>query len=108
MNGQIAGAVLRGVRNPFRSVPRALLVVVLLSFVIGALALMIQATIASRQQIAALESRLRTLIELREAGAFGTGGFGGDKPIGEEHFSVDTLEAVLRIPSARHLARVDE
>lgn len=108
MSGQIAGTVLRGVRNPFRSVPRALVVVLLLSFVVGALALMIQATVASRQQIALMEGRVRTLIELREAGAFGTGGFGGDKPIGEEHFSVDTLEAVLRIPSARHLARVDE
>ena len=51
---------------------------------------------------------MRTLIELREAGAFGTGGFGGDKPVGEEHFSLDTLENVWRIPSAQHLARVDE
>ncbi|MBI2311450.1 MAG: ABC transporter permease [Betaproteobacteria bacterium] len=104
----IAGSVLRGMRNPFRSLSRALAVVLLLSLVIGFLALMVQATLASRQKITAMEGRVRTLIELREAGAFGTGGFGGDKPIGEEHFSVDTLENVLRIPSARHLARVDE
>jgi len=83
-------------------------VVVLLSLVTGFLALMVQATMASRQQIATLEGRVRTLIELREAGAFGTGGFGGDKPVGEEHFSTDTLDAVSRIPNARHLARVDE
>ncbi len=108
MRLEVTGAVLRGVRNPFRSATRALLVVLLLSFVTGLLALMVQAALASRQQIALMEGRVRTLIELREAGAFGTGGFGGDKPIGEEHFSLDTLEAVLRIPSARHLARVDE
>ena len=47
-------------------------------------------------------------MERREGGAFGTGVFGGDKPIGEEHFSTDTLEAVRKIPSARNLARVDE
>jgi ABC-type antimicrobial peptide transport system permease subunit len=87
---------------------RAAVVVLLLALVIGLLALMVQATRASRQQIAAIEGRVRTLIELREAGAFGTGGFGADKPIGEEHFSMDTLENVRRIPSVRHLARVDE
>ncbi|MBI3056356.1 MAG: ABC transporter permease [Betaproteobacteria bacterium] len=81
---------------------------ILLSLVTGLLGLMVQATLASRQQIANMEGRVRTLIELREAGAFGTGGFGGDKPIGEEHFSIDTLKAVMRIPNARHLARVDE
>lgn len=104
----MSGAVQRGLRNPFRSMTRALVVVLLLALVIGFLALMVQATLASREKIAAMEGRVRNLIELREAGAFGTGGFGGDKPIGEEHFSVDTLEKVLRIPSARHLARVDE
>ena len=108
MRLQITGSVLRGVRNPFRSVTRAVVVVLLLSFVIGLLALMVQATVASRQKIATMEGRVRTLIELREAGAFGTGGFGGDKPIGEEYFSVNTLEAVLRISNAQHLARVDE
>jgi len=104
----MTGAFLRGLRNPFRSIARATVVVLLLALVIGFLALMVQATLASREKIAAMEGRVRTLIELREAGAFGTGGFGGDKPIGEEHFSVDTLENVWRIPSARHLARVDE
>jgi len=83
------------------------MVVLLLALVIGLLALMVQATRASRAQIAAMEGRVRTLIELREAGAFGTGGFGADKPIGEEHFSLETLENVRRIPSVRHLARVD-
>ena len=101
-------AIQRGFINPFRNKARAVAVVALLSLVTGFLALMVQATVASRQQIASMEGRVRTLIELREAGAFGTGGFGGDKPIGEEHFSTDTLEAVRKIPSARNLARVDE
>jgi len=83
-------------------------VVLLLALVVGALAVMIQAALLSREQIATLEGRVRTLIELREAGAFGTGGFGGDKPIGEEGFTIETLAAVLRIPHAAQIARVDE
>jgi len=102
------GAAARGLRNPFRSWVRAAIVVGLLALVTGLCALMVQAASASRHQIAQLEARVRTLIELREAGAFGTGGFGGDKPIGEEHFSVDTLDKVRAIPSRAHLARVDE
>ena len=102
------GAAARGLRNPFRSRTRAVVVVLLLALVTGFLGLMVQAALASRQQIGWLDARVRTLIELREAGAFGTGGFGGDKPVGEEHFSVDTLERLRRIPHAAHLARVDE
>ncbi len=101
-------AIGRGFINPFRNKARAVVVVALLSLVTAFLALMVQATFASRQQIASMEGRVRTLIELREAGAFGTGGFGGDNPIGEEHFSTDTFETVRKIPSAGHLARVDE
>lgn len=104
----MTGAAARGLRNPFRSRTRAAVVVLLLAVVTGFLGLMVQAALASRQQIARLDARVRTLIELREAGAFGTGGFGGDKPVGEEHFSVDTLERLWRIPHAAHLARVDE
>ena len=101
-------AIGRGIINPFRNRARAVVVVVLLSIVTGFLALMVQASFASRAQISSMEGRVRNLIELREAGAFGTGGFGGDHPIGEDEFSVDTLEAALRMPSARHFARVDE
>jgi putative ABC transport system permease protein len=101
-------AVRRGFINPFRNKARAVVVIALLSLVTGFLALMVQATLASRDQIASMEGRVRTLIELREAGAFGTGGFGGDKPIGHDRFTTDTLEAVKKIPSARNLARVDE
>lgn len=101
-------AVARGFSNPFRNRARAVVVIALLSLVTGLLALMVQATLASRQQIASMEGRVRTLIELREAGAFGTGGFGGDKPIGHDRFSTDTLQTAKKIPSARHLARVDE
>jgi len=98
----------QGFINPFRNKAGAVVVVAPLSLVTGFLALMVQATVASRQQIASMEAHVRTLIELREAGASGTGGYGGDKPIGEEHFSTDTLEAVRKIPGARNLARVDE
>ncbi len=104
----MTGAALRGLRNPFRSQTRAAVVVILLALVTGLLGLMVQAALASRQQIALLDARVRTLIELREAGAFGTGGFGGDKPVGEHDFTVDTLNRVRRIPQAAHLARVDE
>lgn len=101
-------AIRRGFTNPFRNKARAVVVVALLSLVTGFLALMVQATVASRQQIASMEGRVRTLIELREAGAFGTGGFGGDKPIGHDRFTTETLKKVRTIPSAANLARVDE
>jgi len=104
----VTGAAVRGLRNPFRSRTRGAVVVLLLALVTAFLGLMVQAALASRQQIARLDARVRTLIELREAGAFGTGGFGGDKPVGEKDFSVDTLERVRRIPHAAHLARIDE
>ncbi len=104
----MTGAAVRGLRNPFRSQARGAVVVLLLALVTGFLGLMVQAALASRQQIARLDARVRILIELREAGAFGTGGFGGDKPVGEEDFSVDTLERLRRIPRAAHLARIDE
>jgi hypothetical protein len=77
----VTGAAGRGLRNPFRSRVRAGVVVVLLALVTGFLALMVQAALSSRDQIARLDAHVRTLVELREAGAFGTGGFGGDKPV---------------------------
>lgn len=101
-------AIGRGLRNPLRNRARTVVVVGLLALVTGFLALMVQATLASRQQIVGMESRVRTLVELREAGAFGTGGFGGDKPVGHDRFSTDTLQKATAIPSARNLARVDE
>ncbi len=104
----MTGAAVRGLRNPFRSRVRAGVVVVLLALVTGLLALMVQAALASRDQIARLDARVRTLVELREAGAFGTGGFGGDKPVGEHDFSTDTVERLRRIPNARHLAKVEQ
>ncbi len=104
----VIGAVLRGARNPFRSLTRASAVVILLALVVGFLALMIEATLASRERIADMERRVQTLIELREAGAFGTGGFGGDSPIGKEGFTLATLEKTRQIPHAKHLARIDE
>jgi hypothetical protein len=82
--------------------------VFLLALVIGLLAVMVQATVVSRQQLGQMETKIRTLIELREAGAFGTGEFGGDKPVGEEDFSLHTLEKVQQIPHASHIAKIDE
>jgi hypothetical protein len=90
-------AIQRGLRNPFRNLVRTAVAVCLLGLVIGLFALMVQTALLSRQQIRHLEAKVRTLIELREAGAFGTEGFGADKPIGEEDFSLDTLEKVKRI-----------
>ncbi len=84
------------------------MVISLLALVTGFLALMVQASLASRQQIETMEGRVRTLIELREAGAFGTGGFGGDKPIGHDRFTTDTLQTAKSIPSVANLARIDE
>jgi len=104
----LSGSIRRGVRNAFRARLRAAAVIALLSVIIGALAVLVQLAVSSRQQIRELEARVRTLIELREAGAFGTGGFGRDKPEGEEHFTTKTLEAVKRIPSAKHISRIDE
>jgi amino acid transporter len=72
------GALLRGLRNPGRNLARSALVVLLLSVIIGIFGIMVQAASLTRQQLRQLEARVRTLVELREAGAFGTGGFGGD------------------------------
>ncbi len=87
---------------------RALVMVSLLALVVGFLALMIEATMAGREKIAEMDRQEHTVIEMREAGAFGTGGFGGDNPIGEEGFTISTREKTLKIPHAANLARVDE
>jgi len=102
------GALFRGLRNPGRNLARSALVVLLLSVIIGVFGIMVQAASLTRQQLGQLEARVRTLVELREAGAFGTGGFGGDQPAGHEGFSVATLAKVKAIPHARHLTRIDE
>ena len=101
-------AITRGVRNPFRSRVRTAVVVLLLSFVIGLFAVMVQGALLTQQQLGTLQAGVRTLIELREAGAFGTGGFGADKPVGAEAFSVATIERVRRIPHAQHITKIEE
>lgn len=98
----------RGLRNPFRNRVRSGVVVLLLSLVIGLLAVMIQSALLTQQQMATLQAEVRTLIEVREAGAFGTGGFGGDEPVGAKDFSVATLERVRAVPSARHITGIEE
>lgn len=101
-------AISRGVRNPFRSRVRTSVVVVLLAIIIGLFAVMVQGAFATRQQLEELQANVRTVVELREAGAFGTGGFGGDRPVGADEFSVATLEQIRLIPNARHIVRVEE
>lgn len=101
-------AFVRGVRNPFRNRFRTAVVVVLLALVIGLFAVLVQGALATRHKLEALQAGVRTVVELREAGAFGTGGFGGDKPVGEQDFSVARLEEIKRIPNATHIRKVEE
>ncbi|MBI4528499.1 MAG: ABC transporter permease [Deltaproteobacteria bacterium] len=101
-------AIQRGLKNPFRNKVRTMVVLLLLSVVIGLFAVMVQAAFQTQEQLEHLQAHLRTLIELREAGAFGTGGFGGDKPVGAEEFSVATLEMIKQIANANHITKVDE
>lgn len=101
-------ALARGVRNPFRNRFRTAVVVLLLALVIGLFAVLVQGALATREKLEALQAGVRTVVELREAGAFGTGGFGGDKPVGELDFSVARLEEIKRIPNARHIKKVEE
>jgi len=86
---------------------RTTVVLLLLSVVIGLFAVMVQAAFQTQEQLETLQAGLRTLIELREAGAFGTGGFGGDKPVGAE-FSLTTLELIKQISNAKHVTKIEE
>ncbi len=101
-------AVARGCRNPFRNGFRSAVVIMLLSLVIGLFAVLVQGALATKEKLESLQAGVRTVVELREAGAFGTGGFGGDKPVGELDFSVARLEEIKRIPNARHVKKVEE
>jgi cell division protein FtsX len=101
-------ALVRGLRNPFRNRVRTAVVVGLLAAVIGLFAVLVQGVLLARVKIESLEANVRTVVELREAGAFGTGGFGGDKPAGADDFSVATLAMVRRVPNATHIAKVEE
>lgn len=101
-------ALARGIRNPFRNRFRTAVVVLLLALVIGLFAVLVQGALGTREKLESLQAGVRTVVELREAGAFGTGGFGGDKPVGAQDFSVARLEEIKRIPSARHIKKVEE
>lgn len=101
-------ALVRGCRNPFRNRFRSAVVVTLLALVIGLFAVLVQGALATRAKLESLQAGVRTVVELREAGAFGTGGFGGDKPVGAEDFSVTRLDEIRRIPNARHIKKVEE
>lgn len=110
-------ALARGFRNPFRTRVRTAVVVLLLAIIIGLFAVMIQGAMITREQLSSLQANVRTVIELREAGAFGTGGFGADAPAGSaemgrekgtEYFSLTTLDRIKRIPHADHITRIEE
>lgn len=101
-------AFARGLSNPFRNRLRTGVVAVLLAVVTGLFAVLVQGALLARGQITNLEANVRTVIELREAGAFGTGGFGGDRPAGANDFSTATLAMVPRVPTARHITKVEE
>lgn len=101
-------ALVRGCRNPFRNRFRSAVVITLLALVIGLFAVLVQGGLATREKLEGLQAGVRTVVELREAGAFGTGGFGGDKPVGEEDFSTARLDEIQRIPNARHIKKVEE
>lgn len=101
-------ALARGCRNPFRNRFRSAVVVVLLSLVIGMFAVLVQGALATKEKLESLQAGVRTVVELREAGAFGTGGFGGDKPVGELDFSVARLDEIRRIPNAVHVKKIEE
>ncbi|NBA95226.1 ABC transporter permease [Pseudomonas sp. R5(2019)] len=101
-------ALVRGCRNPFRNRFRSAVVVLLLALVIGLFAVLVQGALATREKLESLQAGVRTVVELREAGAFGTGGFGGDKPVGAEDFSVARLDEIQRIPNARYIKKVEE
>ncbi len=101
------GAIQRGLRNPFRNKVRAGVVVFLLALIIGLFAVMVQAAFQTQKQLEGLQASVRTLIELREAGAFGTGGFGGDKPVGAEEFSLTTLKMIKQIPNAKYITKIE-
>ncbi len=101
-------ALIRGCRNPFRNRFRSTVVVTLLALVIGLFAVLVQGALATREKLENLQAGVRTVVELREAGAFGTGGFGGDKPVGEQDFSTARLDEIQRIPNARYIKKVEE
>ena len=110
-------AMSRGLRNPFRTRVRTAVVVVLLAIIIGLFAVMVQGALVTRQRLESLQANVRTVIELREAGAFGTGGFGADAPVGSAemgreqgtaYFSTTSLAAIRRIPHADHIAKIEE
>lgn len=101
-------ALTRGCRNPLRNRFRSAVVVTLLALVIGLFAVLVQGALATREKLESLQAGVRTVVELREAGAFGTGGFGGDKPVGEEDFSVARLDEIEHIPNARYIKKVEE
>lgn len=101
-------ALVRGCRNPFRNRFRSAVVVLLLALVIGLFAVLVQGALATREKLESLQAGVRTVVELREAGAFGTGGFGGDKPVGAEDFTVARLDEIQRIPNARYIKKVEE
>lgn len=102
------GMMWHGIQNVVRTPSRSVVVVLLLTAILTSFALLAGMSLASGRELRALEIKTQTLIELREAGAFGTGGFGGDKPVGEHDFTMNTLRKALQIPNKQYIVRADE
>jgi ABC-type antimicrobial peptide transport system permease subunit len=98
------GPLIRGIRNPFRAGARAAALVALLALLLGAFALLAQASDAMQAQVQQLQRTLGTVIELREAGAFGSG-FGGSQAAGS--LTRDTLLAIEQLPTAGAIIRIE-
>ncbi len=101
-------SLITGIKNVLRVPSRSIIVILLLTAILISFALLTSISIASASELGNLETKTRTLIEVREAGAFGTGGFGGDNPIGEHYFNLNTLQKALQIPSKKFIVRADE
>jgi putative ABC transport system permease protein len=98
------GPLVRGMRNPFRSGARAAALIALLALLLGVFALLAQGTQAMQGQVQQLQRTLGTVIELREAGAFGSG-FGGSQADGS--LTRDTLLAIEQLPHAGAITRIE-
>jgi putative ABC transport system permease protein len=98
------GPLIRGIRNPYRGGARAAALGVLLALLLGTFALLAQVSDAMQAQVQQLQRTLGTVIELREAGAFGSG-FGGSQAA--DSLTRDTLAAIRKLPHAGAITRIE-
>lgn len=90
------GSLTRGVRNLTRSLPRSLLVVLVVAIAGVVFLTLTQASAGIRAQTEQLGSELETLIEVRGAGATGMG-------VGADALPEDVFERARRVPGAERV-----